>query len=102
VTVSSKENPLDAPLKWGPFLLSLCLMIAGQVYTTGVRDTKQAQTDAIVLEMRSEAKASAQTRTEREQIGEVRFAQSQDFQSSTKSLLTELMQRVITIEHSRR
>lgn len=99
---AGKENPMDTPLKWGPFLLTIVLLIAGQIYTTGVRDTKQAQTDGIVTEMRAEWHAKQDKDTQKEQIEEVRHAHSEEFQASTLAKLSDLVQRVIAIEHSRR
>lgn len=92
---------MDAPLKWGPFLLTIVLLVAGQVYTTGVRDTKQAQTEAIVTEMRSEVVAFQKDAAEQKQLAAVHYTESQDFQATTIQSLKEIFERVVVIERSR-
>lgn len=93
---------MDTPLKWGPFLLTIALLIGGQIYTTGQRDAEAAQTKAIVLEMRTQFATFQSDATKKNLQDEIRYTQQQEFQANTLAKLSDLVQRVATIEHSRR
>lgn len=99
---AQKENPMDTPLKWGPFLLTIALLIGGYIYTIGQRDADNAQTKAIVAEMRTQFTTIQSDATKKNLQDEVRYTQQQEFQASTLAKLSDLVQRVTTMEHSRR
>lgn len=93
---------METGVKWGAFLLSIALLVGGYIYGNGQRDADNAQTKAIVAEMRADQRAKNDKDTAKEQRDEVRYAQGQEVQATILSRLSDLVQRVTTIEHSRR
>lgn len=102
MTTQQKESLAEMPLKWGQFLLTIILLVGGYIYASGVKDTKQQQTDAIVTELRTQFTAFQSEATKKNLQDEVRYTQAQEVQANILSKLSDLVQRVTAVEHSRR